>query len=218
MKDFTRKDLSFSLCGLNCRLCPMRLGKYYPSCGGGAGNQSCAITRCSLQHERVEYCFLCPAFPCSNYVGAEDYDSLITHQQQLSHKRRARQIGIEEFSQEPTRKSEILQTLLAEYNRSRKTFCCVATNRLPLAQIEKIVEQVANHPALDALSMKEKAAYVVRLFENGASREGFMLKLRKKTSSLADLIVFSSLPGTKSRNHMVLIQIALKKNSLVTTF
>ena len=80
------------------------------------------------------------------------------------------------------------------------------------------MEQVANHPALDALSMKEKAAYVVRLFENGALREGFMLKLRKKTSSLADLIVFSSLPGTKNRNHMVLIQIALKKNSLVTTF
>lgn len=104
----------------------------------------------------------------------------MTYQQQLSHKRRAQQIGIEEFNQKPTRKSEILQTLLAEYKGRRKTFYCVATNRLPLAQIEKIVEQVANHPALDALPMKDKVAYVVRLFENDASREGFMLTLRKK--------------------------------------
>ncbi|MEN6579739.1 MAG: DUF3795 domain-containing protein [Anaerolineaceae bacterium] len=114
----------------------MRLGKYCPGCGGGAGNQSCAIARGSLQHERVEYCFLCLEFPCSNYVGAEDYDSLITHQQQLSHKRRARQIGIEEFSQEPTRKSEILQTSLAEYKGRSKTFYYVAVNLLPLPQTE----------------------------------------------------------------------------------
>ena len=66
-----------------------------------------------------------------------------------------RQIGVEEFNQEPARKSEILQTLLAEYNGRRKRFYCVAANRLPLAQIVKILEQAANHPALDALSMKE---------------------------------------------------------------
>lgn len=94
-----------------------------------------------------------------------------------------------------------MQTLLAEYNGNRKTFCCVATNRLPLAQIEKIVEQVANHPALDTLPMKDKVAYVVRHFENDASREGFMLTLRKK-GRLADLILFSSLLGRKKpRSH-----------------
>ena len=180
MRDFTRKDLSFSLCGLTCRLCPMRLGKYCPGCGGGAGNQSCAIAWGSLQNNRVDYCFLCSEFPCSNVVGAEDYVSLMTHQQQLSHKRRAQQIGIEDFNQKPTRKSEILQTLLAEYNRSRKTFCCFAANRLPLAQIIKIMEQVANHPALDALSIKDKAAFVVSLFEDDAFWNGLVLKLRKK--------------------------------------
>jgi len=110
---------------------------------------------------------------------------LITNQQQLSHKRQAQQIGVEEFNQEPTRQSEILQTLLAEYNGRRKTFCCVAANRLPLAQIEKIMEQAAYHPALDAPPMKDKAAYVVRLFENDASWEGFMLTLRKKADWLS---------------------------------
>jgi len=38
MKDFNRKNLSFSLCGLNCRLCPMRLDGHYSRCGGGAAS------------------------------------------------------------------------------------------------------------------------------------------------------------------------------------
>lgn len=41
MKGFERKNQLFSLCGLNCGLCPMLLGNY---CGGcGNGNQSCRI-------------------------------------------------------------------------------------------------------------------------------------------------------------------------------
>ena len=34
MKDFIRADQLFSLCGLNCGLCTMRLGGYCPGCGG----------------------------------------------------------------------------------------------------------------------------------------------------------------------------------------
>ena len=53
MKGFVRKDQRLSLCGLNCGLCPMRLGGH---CGGcGAGNQSCKIARCSLEHGGVTY-------------------------------------------------------------------------------------------------------------------------------------------------------------------
>ena len=132
MKDFNRKDLSFSLCGLNCSLCPMRLGGYCPGCGGGPGNQSCAIAKCSLQHDGVEYCFLCPEFPCDKFDGAEDCDSFITHQRQLSDIERAKEIGIDAYHKEQTRKVEILQTLLDEYNDGRKkTFYCLAVNLLP---------------------------------------------------------------------------------------
>lgn len=46
MKGFVRENQLLSLCGLNCGLCPMFLGKY---CGGcGNGNQSCSIARCPL--------------------------------------------------------------------------------------------------------------------------------------------------------------------------
>ena len=54
MKGFERKNQLFSLCGLNCGLCPMLLGNY---CGGcGNGNQSCRIAKCSLEHGKIEYC------------------------------------------------------------------------------------------------------------------------------------------------------------------
>ena len=48
MKGFTRMETRFSLCGLNCDLCSMHLGGYCPGCGGGAGNQSCTMAKCSL--------------------------------------------------------------------------------------------------------------------------------------------------------------------------
>ena len=37
MKGFTRGETRFSLCGLNCALCSMRLGGYCPGCGCGGG-------------------------------------------------------------------------------------------------------------------------------------------------------------------------------------
>ena len=45
MKGFTRTETRFSLCGFDCALCSMRLGDYCPGCGGGAGNQSCALAK-----------------------------------------------------------------------------------------------------------------------------------------------------------------------------
>ena len=66
MKNFTRLDLSLSLCGLNCMLCSMHISGYCPGCGGGEGNQSCKIARCSLRHEKPEYCSHCWVFPCEN--------------------------------------------------------------------------------------------------------------------------------------------------------
>ena len=162
----------------------MRLGEYCPGCGGGAGNQACAIARCSLQHDHIEYCFRCPEFPCSHYIGVEEYDSFITHQRQLRDLQRAQEIGIKAYNQELTRKSAILQTLLAEYNDGRrKTFYFIAVNLLPLYQVEGVMQQVSNDPALNALPIKEKTACVVALFEAVASRDGLVLKLRKKSAA-----------------------------------
>ena len=181
MKDFYRTNLSFSLCGLNCGLCPMRLDGYCPGCGGGAGNQSCAIAKCSLQHDKVEYCFRCTEYPCRRYEGIDEYDSFITHQRQLKDIARAQEIGIESYNEEQAKKAGILHTLLSDYNDGRrKTFYCVAVNLLPLQDIENVINQVAEDISFKNLTMKEKAEKVVSLFQNLAVQQGLALRLRKK--------------------------------------
>ena len=65
MKGFVRNNQYLSLCGLNCKLCPMSLAGHCSGCG--VDNQSCKIARCSIEHEKIEYCFQCGSFPCSNY-------------------------------------------------------------------------------------------------------------------------------------------------------
>jgi len=179
MKDFNRTNLLFSLCGLNCGLCTMRLDGYCPGCGGGNGNQSCSIAKCSLQHDKVEYCFLCPEYTCLKYEGAEEFDSFITHQRQLRDMALAQEIGIEAYNEEQTRKVEILRTLLSGYNDGRrKTFYCAAVNLLPLRDIENIMKQITENSSCS--SLKEKAELAVSLFQNLAVRQGVVLKLRKK--------------------------------------
>ena len=78
MKGFNRQNQLFALCGLNCGLCPMFLSKHCPGCGGGEGNQSCKIARCSMEHGGIEYCFQCGEYPCPKYDHIEDYDVFIT--------------------------------------------------------------------------------------------------------------------------------------------
>jgi hypothetical protein len=181
MKDFNRTDLSFSLCGLNCELCPMRLGGHCPGCGGGAGNQSCAIAKCSLQHDKVEYCFLCPEYPCRRYEGIEEYDSFITHQRQLRDIKRAQEMGMEAYNNEQAQKAEILQTLLSDFNDGRrKTFYCVAINLLPLQDIDNVMKQVVENTSFNNLTIQEKAENVVSLFQNFAIQQGLVIRLRKK--------------------------------------
>ena len=55
----------------------MHVDGYCPGCGGGEGNQSCKIAKCSLVHEKVEYCSQCSEFPCEKYEGIDEYDSVI---------------------------------------------------------------------------------------------------------------------------------------------
>ena len=90
MKGFKRQNQLFSLCGLNCGLCPMFLNKNCPGCGGGEGNQACKIARCSMEHGGVEYCFQCSGYPCEKYNHIDDFDSFITHRRQKADLEKAR--------------------------------------------------------------------------------------------------------------------------------
>lgn len=118
MKDFKRSYLLFSLCGLNCGLCSMHIGNYCPGCGGGPGNQPCAISRCSQRHGGIEYCYLCDEYPCEKYQGIDLLDSFITHRNQLKDFEKVKKMGLECYQAELEEKIEILKYLLAKPNTS----------------------------------------------------------------------------------------------------
>lgn len=143
----------------------MRLGGHCPRCGGGAGNQSCAIAKCSFLHDKVEYCFICPEYPCHRYEGIDGYDSFITHQRQLRDNERAQEIGIEAYSEEQAQKRKILITLFTNYNDGRrKTSYCVAISLLPLEDIENVMKQVVENTSHD-YTIKEKIEHIASLFK-----------------------------------------------------
>lgn len=179
MKDFEREDQLFSLCGLNCGLCTMHLGGYCPGCGGGTGNQSCAVARCSLEHGGVAYCYLCAEYPCARYEGIDEYDSFITHRNRRADMEKARRIGPEAYRAEQVKKCEILQTLLETCNDGRrKPLFAAAVNLLELEELNAVLAQLSRGPA--DLPVKEKAVQAAELLQMAASRRGIDLKLRKK--------------------------------------
>lgn len=181
MKGFNRENQLLSLCGLNCGLCPMNIDNHCPGCGGGAGNQSCRIARCSLEHGKIEYCYNCKEYPCKNYDHIDDFDSFITHKRQKNDLERAKQIGIASYNAEQKEKIEILNMLLSDFNDGRrKTFFCVSVNLLELAEIKKIIEQILSNKDIDNLTIKDKSSYVTQLFQNAATGKNIELKLRKK--------------------------------------
>lgn len=181
MKDFRRKDLLFSLCGLNCGLCTMHLDGYCPGCGGGEGNQSCKIAKCSLQHGKIEYCYQCGSFPCERYKAVDEYDSFITHQNMLKDFEKMKAAGAEAYRKEQVEKTEILKDLLDHYNDGRKkTFFCLAVNLLELDDLQTAMEKMKKEEQERNLSAKDKAAYLTQLLREAAGQKNIILKLRRK--------------------------------------
>ena len=176
MNDFKRDNPLFSLCGLNCGLCTMRLGGHCPGCG--QGNRPCRVARCAMQRG-VEYCFECPDYPCELYDHADEYDSFITHLNQRADMAKAQVIGIEAYTAEQARKVELLEALLEGYNSGReKTLFSLAVNLLEVDEVEGVLDE-ASHLDPD-MPLKEKARFVSAGLRRIAGEKGIELKLRKK--------------------------------------
>lgn len=184
MKGFDRPNPAFSLCGLKCCLCPIHQMKDgCPGCGGGAGNQSCAIARCSLAHGGVEYCWQCDVYPCSRYDGFFNYDSFLPVRSAPQDIRRFQEMGPDAFRAELDTKAEILEELLGGYNAGRKkTFYCTAVNLLALSDLQAAMNEIrAASAGLDGLPEREAAA--VGALTALAQERGISLSLRRKPRS-----------------------------------
>lgn len=179
MKGFERNNPLFSLCGLNCGLCPMNLAGHCAGCG--VDNQSCKIAKCSLEHGNVEYCFQCTEYPCRQYEHIDDYDSFITHRNQTADIQKAKEIGISAYNREQLEKRKILDVLLENFNDGRKkNLFCIAVNLLELEDLRCMLRQMEDNAALEKDSLKEKSAFAASLLRALAVEKNLSLKLRKK--------------------------------------
>ena len=180
MKGFTRAETRFSLCGLNCALCSMHLGGYCPGCGG-AGNQSCTIAKCSLEHDGVQFCWKCPEYPCSRYEGFDDGDSFVPHRNRKQDVAKARELGVDAYLARLEEKRTILEDLLAHYNDGRrKTFFNTAVYLLPLEDLRTVMASLDSRMGLSEQTAKEWALAAVGLLQEAADRQGISLKRNKR--------------------------------------
>ena len=181
MKGFTRTETRFSLCGLNCALCSMHLGGYCPGCGGGAGNQSCTIAKCSLEHGGISFCWECPEYPCLRYQGFDDGDSFVPHRTRQQDIAQARELGLDTYLAQLEEKRAILEKLLSHYNDGRrKTFFNSAVYLLPLEDLRAVMAALGDRPELGGQNAKERALAAVAPLQQAADRRGISLKLNKK--------------------------------------
>ena len=98
MKKFKRADKLFSLCGLNCSLCPSFVRGNCPGCQQGSHcDLRCPFVPCSIEHGDITYCFECEEYPCNHYDGVDRKDSLISHSNQFKDMQKAKIIGIDEY-------------------------------------------------------------------------------------------------------------------------
>ena len=178
MKDVVREYPLLSLCGLRCGLCTMHLGGYCPGCGGGDGNQPCAIARCGRDHG-VEFRCRCPSYPCPRFDGLDAYDSFISHRNLRDNLERIRTRGLDACRAELEERMALLEWLLANCNAGRqKSPFATAVNLLPLEDLRTIRARLAAD-AMD-LPLKERAKTAQALLRSAANTRGIDLRLRKK--------------------------------------
>lgn len=157
------------------------MGELLPGCGGGVGNQGCAIARCSITRDGFEYCFECFDFPCKKYDNITQYDSFIVHRHQMLDLGKAQTMGIEAYNAEQLEKIKILDHLLENYNAGRqKTLFHLAVNLFTLKDLQMVMKKLCTNSATQSLTIKDKAAYAVHQFQVLADKRGTLLKLIKK--------------------------------------
>lgn len=185
MKDYKREYPLFSLCGLNCGLCP----RYHtngtskcPGCGGKdffLKHPSCAVITCCKKHGNIEYCFLCKNYPCDRYKTISEKDSFITYKNVNTDMQKALNCGIDCYKSELDEKIKFLEYLLSNFNDGKsKNFYCIAINLLNLDDLKEIKEYIDKNLNENLILQKEKIKIIETLFNEKAKSKNIDLKLR----------------------------------------
>jgi hypothetical protein len=185
MYTYLRKYPIFSLCGLNCCLCPRYNTEGSSKCSGCGGENfslqhpTCAVITCNKKHNNVEYCYECNEYPCEKYKNESSVDSFISYKDVHKNFTEA-QNDLQQYIINLNRKYEYLQILLNNYNDGRlKGFYCLCVNLLPLEELGKIMLEIDKLFIGKNIDKKEMGIVLREIFENKAKELGIELKLRK---------------------------------------
>ena len=66
------------------------------------------------------------------------------------------------------------------FNRQNQLFFCVAVNLLELQELQTVLREIDRKPDMEALTLKEKSAFVAGLLQDAAATKNIDLKLHKK--------------------------------------
>lgn len=179
VKGFTRDDTLFSLCGLNCSLCPMFVRGDCTGCRAGSWcAANCRIAPCSVRHGGFDHCFECPEYPCEKYEGIDKRDSLMSHRNQLTDMAKARRMGIDAYRDEQRTKARMLHHLLDGYDDgTRDVFLCLAVNMLEVDDLRAALDRMDT--ATVGMTVHEKAAFAERELRLVAADRDILLELRQ---------------------------------------
>ncbi len=177
--EFNRSDGLFSLCGLNCGLCPMQIRGGCSGCfNGSTCYKTCPIAPCSVRHGNVDYCYQCPEYPCKRYDGIDRHESLISDRNQKKDLAKAKEIGIEAYLEEQRAKRTILNRLLEDYDNGKKdVFFCLAVNMLGVEDLTEVLEEADRETV--GFARREREAFVEEQLRVCAERAHVPLVRRK---------------------------------------
>lgn len=186
MIEYKRKYHLFSLCGLNCGLCPRFQTDGISKCPGCGGpnfhlkHPSCAVITCNKKYDNVEYCFQCSSYPCKRYRSTCKVDSFISYLNVIADFEKAGKKGIDKYRKEMDEKVDILEFLIQNYNDGkRKSFYCIAVNLLSLDDLRGVMSDIKKKLTPLDIGLKNRIQQIAGLLESKARKRNVELKLRK---------------------------------------
>ena len=185
MTEYSRKEPYFSLCGLNCCLCPRFHtdgSSKCPGCGGPdfvKKHPTCSVVTCNKKHDSVEYCFECSEYPCQKYKEPSKVDSFISYKEVLNNFDAA-QKDLSNYLKDLNKRYVYLSDLIKNYNDGKmKELYCIALNNLPLDEIEQIMKQIKANNEILKMDRKERARSVGGIIKERAQALKIEISLRK---------------------------------------
>ena len=181
-------------CGLDCGLCPRFHTVGSSRCPGCSGpdffnkHPSCSYITCCVKKKSLEVCAQCAEFPCSKFeswleTGGE-YDSFLTHKKAKPNLDFIKEYGLERFLGQQRRRIELLEKMLTNFDDGRsKSFYCVATTLLPIADLEASLEKTEQRLKADKIILDDpriKSKILKELLSEAAAGNEVELRSRKK--------------------------------------